>query len=85
MVLVKLSAQPTPGTVVVARDPDHRYVVKEVGRVTSRAIELLSLNLVYAPLCVPHAAGTVLGMMIRAGDYPAINDRRITFRAPIAE
>jgi len=64
LVLVKLGARPTPGTVVVARDPDHGYVVKEVGRVTSRAIELLSLNAAYAPLRVPYAAETVLGMVI---------------------
>jgi SOS-response transcriptional repressor LexA len=64
LVLVKLGARPTPGTVVVARDPDHGYVVKEVGRVTSRAIELLSLNAAYPPLRVPHAAETVLGMVI---------------------
>jgi SOS-response transcriptional repressor LexA len=64
MVLVKLGVRPTPGTVVVARDPEHGYVVKEVGRVTSRVIELLSLNAAYPPLRVPQAAGTVLGMVI---------------------
>ena len=64
VVLVKLGARPTPGTVVVARDPDHGYVVKEVGRVTSRAVELLSLNAAYPPLRVAHAAGAVLGMVI---------------------
>jgi phage repressor protein C with HTH and peptisase S24 domain len=64
MVLVKLGVQPTTGTVVVARDPDHGYVVKEVGRVTARAIELVSLNSAYAPLTVPHATGMVLGMVI---------------------
>jgi phage repressor protein C with HTH and peptisase S24 domain len=64
MVLVKLGARPAPGTVVVARDPEHGYVVKEVGRVTSRAIELLSLNPTYPPLQLPHAAGMVLGMVI---------------------
>jgi SOS-response transcriptional repressor LexA len=64
VVLVKLGARPTPGTVVVARDPDHGYVVKEVGRVTSRAVELLSLNPAYPPLRVPHGSGTVLGMVV---------------------
>jgi SOS-response transcriptional repressor LexA len=64
LVLVKLGARPTMGTVVVARDPDHGYVVKEVGHVTSRAIELLSLNPTYPPLRVPHATGTVLGTVL---------------------
>jgi SOS-response transcriptional repressor LexA len=64
LVLVKLGARAVRGTVVVARDPDHGYVVKEVGRVTARTVELLSLNPAYSPLNVPHAAGTVLGMVV---------------------
>jgi SOS-response transcriptional repressor LexA len=49
-VLVKLDARPSPGTVVVARDPDHGYVVKEVGHMTARGVELLSLNPDFPPL-----------------------------------
>ena len=64
MVLVRLGGSATRGTVVVARDPDHGYVVKEVGRVTASGIELLSLNPRYAPLSVPHGDGTVLGTVV---------------------
>ncbi len=64
MVLVKVGARPVTGTVVVARDPDHGYVVKEVGRVTARGVELLSLNPAYPPLQVPQTSGTVLGMVL---------------------
>ena len=49
-VLVKLEERVASGSVVVARDPDHGYVVKEVGRLTAHGIELLSLNPVFSQI-----------------------------------
>jgi len=63
-VLVKLEERAASGSVVVARDPDHGYVVKEVGSLTAHGIELLSLNPEFAPLRVPHGSGTVLGTVV---------------------
>jgi SOS-response transcriptional repressor LexA len=63
-VLVKLDARPSPGSVVVARDPDHGYVVKEVGGMTPRGIELLSLNSEFPPLRIPHGVGAILGAVL---------------------
>lgn len=62
--LVKLGPAVVPQTVVVARDEDDGYVVKRVGRVTARAIELLSLNPAYAPLRIPRRAHAVLGTVV---------------------
>lgn len=64
LVLVRIDDRAMPGTVVVARDPEHGYVVKEVGRLTSKEIELLSLNAAYPPLRVPLGAGAVLGTVV---------------------
>jgi SOS-response transcriptional repressor LexA len=64
VVLVRLGAEPLVGRVVVARDPDHGYVVKEVGRMTPDGIELRSLNPSFAPLVVPQAPTTVLGTVL---------------------
>ncbi len=63
-VLVKLDVRPSPGTVVVARDPDHGYVVKEVGRMSARGVELLSLNSEFPPLRIPHSVGAILGAVL---------------------
>lgn len=63
-VLVRLEERAAAGSVVVARDPDHGYVVKEVGRLTAHGIELLSLNPEFSPLRLPHGTGTVLGTVV---------------------
>lgn len=63
-VLVRVEERVRSGTVVVARDPDHGYVVKEVGRLTAAGIELRSLNRAYRPFVVPHAPGAVLGAVV---------------------
>ncbi|HEY2851712.1 MAG TPA: S24 family peptidase [Gemmatimonadaceae bacterium] len=63
-VLVRLEERATTGSVVVARDPEHGYVVKEVGRLTAHGIELLSLNPDFPSLRVPHGTGTVLGTVV---------------------
>lgn len=64
LVLVRIDDRAVPGTVVVARDPEHGYVVKEVGRLTATEIELRSLNPAYPVLRVAHGAGTVLGTVV---------------------
>jgi SOS-response transcriptional repressor LexA len=53
-----------PDTVVVARVPDHGYVVKRVGRVTRSRLELTSLNTAFAPVTVPREPGTVVGTVV---------------------
>ena len=64
VVLVKLGRDPVVGRVVVARHPDHGYVVKEIGRVTVDAIELRSLNPAFGPVMVPPAPEAVLGTVL---------------------
>ena len=63
-ILVRLGAEAQPGTVVVARRADSDYVVKRVGRVRARAMELLSLNPAYEPMTVRSDANTVLGTVV---------------------
>lgn len=63
VVLVRLGSELTPGSVVVVRGPDG-YVVKRVGRMTKRHLELLSLNTAFAPLQVARRASTVLGTVV---------------------
>ena len=63
-ILVRLGAEPAAGAVVVARGRDDGYVVKQVGRVTARSVELRSLNPAYAPFRVRRAPGTVLGVVV---------------------
>jgi len=65
-VLVRIGAAPSAGGVVVARLGDDGYVVKQVGRMTSRTIELRSLNAAYAPVRMKRATDTVLGMVVMA-------------------
>lgn len=64
LVLVRLAERAVTGTVVVARDPEHGYVVKEVGRLTPQGIELRSLNPWYPLLRVPFGTGSVLGAVV---------------------
>jgi SOS-response transcriptional repressor LexA len=63
-ILVKLGPELKAGHVVVARHPEHGYVVKQVGRVSSMRIELTSLNPDYAPLEIPNDAALVLGTVV---------------------
>ena len=62
--LVRLEDVPVPDTLVVARTPDDGYVVKRVGRVTARHIELRSMNPAYAPFLVRRTPGAVLGVVV---------------------
>lgn len=64
IVLVRVDGHAAVGTMVVARDPEHGYVVKEVARLTSAAMELRSLNPRFPSIRVPRAGGTVLGRVV---------------------
>lgn len=63
-ILVKVSDAIARDTVVVARHGDDGYVVKRVGRVSRRQLELLSLNEAYAPVIVRREPGTLLGTVM---------------------
>jgi phage repressor protein C with HTH and peptisase S24 domain len=63
-VLVKLGAPAVRGAVVVARHPEHGYVVKRVGRIDVDRLELLSLNPEFAPMHIPCDARLVLGQVV---------------------
>lgn len=65
--LVRLAERddaPEPGRVVVACRPDDGYVVKRLGRVDRRAIELLSLNPAFPAIRIARRPGAILGTVI---------------------
>lgn len=62
--LVRLGPRLVSGTLVVAYRPDHGYVVKQVGKVTQRAVELDSLNPAYEPIRLQRRRGTILGTVV---------------------
>ena len=64
VVLVKLGPEVRPDSVVVARLPDHEYVVKRVGRMTPANLELVSLNPAFPPVRVPRASNPILGTVV---------------------
>ncbi len=67
VVLVRLDTSPvTPvrDSMVVARTADDGYVVKCVGAVTHRTIELYSLHRAYPPIRVARRRNTVLGVVV---------------------
>jgi hypothetical protein len=64
MVLVKLGSDVERDTVIVARGPDDGYVVKQVGELTRRRIELRSFNPEYASAVIPRDPARVLGTVI---------------------
>jgi SOS-response transcriptional repressor LexA len=64
VVLVKLGAAPVRDSVVVARRPDHGYVVKRVGRVQGSSVELLSLNPDFPPITVPRTEQSIVGTVV---------------------
>jgi SOS-response transcriptional repressor LexA len=55
---------PETGRIVVARRPDDGYVVKRLGRVDRRALELVSLNPAFPAIRVARRPGTILGTVI---------------------
>lgn len=66
LLLVRLGGATAVGTVVVARLPDHGYVVKEVCGISHDYLELRSLNPAYGPFRIPRvdAEGAVLGTVL---------------------
>lgn len=70
VVLVRVGERAERGSVVVARDPEHGYVIKEVARLTALGIELRSLNPAFPSLRLPHGAGVVLGTVVLRWPHP---------------
>ena len=63
-ILVRLGRELMADQVVVARHPEHGYVVKRVGRMTPAHVELESLNPDYPRLEIPNDAALVLGTVV---------------------
>ena len=63
-ILVRLGPEAHRDTIVVARRGDDGYVVKRVGRLGARTVELLSLNPAYAPVTVSRDERTILGTVL---------------------
>ena len=64
IILVKLGPEVKRDTVIVARGPDDGYVVKKVGELTRRRIELRSFNPEYASAVIPRDPARVLGTVV---------------------
>ena len=62
--LVRLGETVESGRLVVARRPDDGYVVKQLGRIGRRELELLSLNESFPPIRVTRDPGTILGTVV---------------------
>jgi SOS-response transcriptional repressor LexA len=62
--LVRLGTELKRDTVVVARRADDGYVVKRVGAIQRRRVELLSLNAEYPPVSIPNDSRAVLGTVV---------------------
>lgn len=63
-VLVKIGTELKPGSVVVARRPDDGYVVKRVGELRRRSVELVSLNPDFEPILLPRDPRLLLGTVV---------------------
>lgn len=64
VVLVALDASLTAGAVVVARHPEHGYVVKRMGRPAPGGTPLESLNPAYPTLMLAPGSGAVIGRVV---------------------
>lgn len=64
LVLVKRGGELKSGSIVVMRDTDAGYVVKKVGRIETRWVELLSLNPAYGRRTVRRTRTAVLGTVL---------------------
>jgi hypothetical protein len=77
VVLVSLDAGAAAGAVVVARHPEHGYVVKRMGRPRASGTPLESLNPAYPTLLLPPGSGAVIGRVVlrwcgHAGPKPTL-------------
>ena len=64
VVLVDLDGTAATGAVVVARHPDHGYVVKQMGRARAWGLPLESLNPAYPALVLSPGAGALIGPVV---------------------
>ena len=64
VILVRLGSDVHLGAIVVARHPDDGYVVKRVGGIRPREVELHSLNPHFAPITIPRDDALVLGTVL---------------------
>ena len=64
LLLVKIGREIARDTVIVIQTPDEGYVVKQVGTLTRRRVELRSLNEGYNPIEVPREPARVLGTVV---------------------
>ena len=80
-VLVRLGPDVKPDTLIVARASDG-YVVKQVGALSRRGIELRSLNPEYPPMEIPREAARILGtVIVRWCDHDVRRDSRNVARS----
>jgi phage repressor protein C with HTH and peptisase S24 domain len=63
-VLVRLGPELTSGSIVVARRPEEGYVVKRVGQIRRRSVELVSLNPGFEPIRLPRDPRLLLGTVV---------------------
>jgi phage repressor protein C with HTH and peptisase S24 domain len=64
LLLVKLGREIARNSVIVIQTPDEGYVVKQVGALTPRRVELRSLNASYEPIEVRREPARVLGTVV---------------------
>jgi SOS-response transcriptional repressor LexA len=64
LLLVKIGREIVRDTVIVIQTPDESYVVKQVGEITRRRVELRSLNALYESIEVPREPARVLGTVV---------------------
>lgn len=64
VILVKLGDELHSDAIIVARHPDDGYVVKRIGALRAREVELHSLNPRYAPITIPRDGALVLGTVM---------------------
>jgi len=64
VVLVSVGASVRRDSIVVARRPEEGYVVKAVGRLSRRAIELRSLNPEFATFSIPRENALIVGTVV---------------------
>jgi phage repressor protein C with HTH and peptisase S24 domain len=64
VVLVDLDGMAAAGAVVVARHPEHGYVVKRLGRARAWGLPLESLNPAYPMLVLSPGAGALIGPVV---------------------
>lgn len=78
MALIRLGAERvTADAIVVAYRPDHGYIVKRVGRVNRRSIELRSANARYGPVRIPNDPRLILGTVVLRWCAHGTGERRV--------